>query len=73
MVSVKEPLSIVQFAPISTPSSKTTVAICGVLKFFSLAGIKPKPYTPILDPAWTQTSFDINEFFIVTSDPIIHF
>ena len=43
IVSDKEPLSIVLLAPISTPSSKITLPICGVLKFLLGIGIKPNP------------------------------
>ena len=50
-----DPLSIVLLAPISTPSSKITLPICGVLRFFCLIGIKPKPLIPILDPSFICT------------------
>ena len=70
-VSVTEPLSIVLLAPISTPSSKITFPICGVLIFLFLTGIKPKPLIPILTPSCIWTLFEINEFLIVTKVPII--
>ena len=50
-MSEREPLSIVQLAPISTFSSNITFPICGVLIFLLLIGIKPKPLTPIFDPS----------------------
>ena len=69
-MSVKEPLSTVQLDPISTPSSKMTLPICGVLIFFCLIGIKPKPLIPILDPSFICTYGPIKEFFIETKEPM---
>ncbi len=70
-MSVTDPLSIVQFAPISTPSSNITFPICGDLKFLFLIGINPKPLTPIFEPSFILTKSLINEFLIVTKEPII--
>ena len=72
-MSVKEPLSTVQLDPISTPSSKITLPICGVLRFFCLIGIKPKPLVPIFEPSFMCTLEPINEFLITINDPITQF
>ena len=71
MVSEIDPLSIVLFDPISTPSSKITLPMWGVLIFLLLLGIKPKPFTPTYDPSWMTTLSEINEFLITTKEPII--
>ena len=73
IVSLKDPLSIVQFAPTSTPFSNIAFPIWGVLWFFCEDGMKPKPLKPILDPSWICTSLDIKEFLIVTNEPIVQF
>jgi len=72
-VSLIEPLSIVQLAPTSTPSSSKTLPICGDLKFLFFTGIKPKPLIPIFEPSFILTKFLIKEFFIRTNDPMLQF
>ena len=59
---MSDPLSIVQLAPISTPSSNITFPTCGVLVFLFLLGMKPKPFTPTLEPSWICTLLEIKEF-----------
>ena len=72
-VSPRDPLSMVQLAPISTPSSKITFPTWGVLKLLFFIGINPNPFNPTFDPSWILTKFEIIEFLIVTKDPIIQF
>ena len=71
IVSVIEPLSTVQLAPISTPSSKITFPIWGVLIFFCLTGIKPKPLMPILEPSFMCTQSSIIEYFKDNDLPLL--
>ena len=66
----REPLSIVDPQPISTLSSIITMPICGYLKLISLFGKKPNPFFPITHPSKMWTLFLINEFLMITFDPI---
>ena len=67
----REPLSMVAPQPISTLSSIITIPIWGYLKFEPLLGKKPKPFFPITQPSKICTLFLINEFLIITFDPIV--
>ena len=70
IVFEREPLSIVEPQPISTLSSIITIPIWGYLKFDFLSGKKPNPFFPITLPSNIWTLFLINEFLMITFEPI---
>ena len=70
IVFESDPRSIVEPQPISTLSSIITTPTWGYLKFESLLGKKPNPFFPITHPSKIWTLFLINEFLIITFEPI---
>ena len=66
-----EPRSIVLLHPTSTLFPIMTMPICGYRIFLFLFGKKPNPFFPIIAPSSIDTLLPINDFLIITFDPIL--